>query len=154
MEKRPFLLLEILIALSLVIICILPLVRQPLKLYKEEMQSLEKMELERLAEWTFTEVKELLLKNDIPWEAIPQKDVETGLFSLSTSAIHIPGCNPEVIERSFSLKGKGEKIGYNGTIYRQLRVNIFLNQQQYEFRIPVSAEGYLQHLHRAGTSGQ
>jgi hypothetical protein len=137
MKKRNFLLIEILIAFVLVMICIVPLVKQPLKLYKDEMAYLEKMELERLADWTFIEVKELLLKNEIPWEKIPPKKMETDPFPLASSTIHIPGNKPRQVSRSFTLKGRGEKTGPKDQIYRQLGVYIFLNGQRYEFRLPI-----------------
>lgn len=137
MKKRTFLLLEVLIAFILVTICIIPLVKQPLKLYKDEMVHLEQLELERLADWTFLEVKELLLKNEIPWEKIPEKKMETGPFSMQASSIQIPGCKAKAIARSFTLKGRGEKVGNNSEIYRQLGIYIFLNGRKYEFRLPV-----------------
>lgn len=137
MKKRPFLLLEVLIALLLVILCAVPLVNQPLKLYKKEIKNLETMEMERLADWTFTEVKEILLKNEIPWKKIPAKAETTALFSLPPSTIQIPGCTPKKIERSFQLSGRGEKIGTGNATVRQLGVYIFLNEEKYTFRLPV-----------------
>jgi hypothetical protein len=136
-KKRTFLLLEVLIAFVLVTICSIPLVKQPLKLYKDEMEYLEKMERERLADWTFTEIREMLLKNEIPWKKIPAKGVETAPFPLSPMVIEIPGCKTKVIERSFVLKGRGQKIGLNDAEFRQIGVYIFLNDHKYEFRIPV-----------------
>ena len=137
MKKRPFLLLEVLLALSLVIICAVPLVKQPLKLYKNEVAYLEKMERERLADWTFTEVKEILLKNGIPWEKIPPRGTKTGPFPLPSVVMEIPGCKTKVIERKFFLKGRGEKVGKENQIYRQIGVHVILNGYEYEFRIPV-----------------
>lgn len=137
MKKRPFLLLEILIAFTLVTICAIPLVKQPLKLYKGEIEYLKKMEQERLADWTFTEIEELLLKNAIPWEEIPGKDVTTSPFPLPSVTLEIPRCKPKIIERSFVLNGRGEKVGSNNEIYRQIGVLVFLNKQKYEFRLPV-----------------
>lgn len=137
MKKRSFLLLEILIAFSLVTICIIPLVRQPLKLYKEEMECLEKMEMERLADWTFTEVKEILLKKEIPWEKIPAKSQYTEHFPLPPSTIQIPGCATKKVERSFQFSGRGEKKGADNAVIRQLGVYVFLNKEKYTFRLPV-----------------
>lgn len=137
MKKRTFLLLEILIAFVLVAVCAIPLVKQPLKLYKNEMAYLQKMEQERLADWTFTEIKEILLKNEIPWEKIPAKGVETSPFPLPSVTIEIPGCTSKVIERSFTLRGRGEKVGLHDEVYRQIGVCIFLNEQKYRFRIPI-----------------
>lgn len=137
MKKRSFLLLEVLIAFLLVTLCLVPLVKQPLKLYKEEMAYLEQMEKERLADWTFTEVKELLLKNEIPWEKIPEKSAESDPFPLSPMTIHIPGCKPKTVRRKFHLTGRAEKLGMENQTYRQLGVYIFLDDQKYQFRLPV-----------------
>lgn len=137
MKKKPFLLLEVLIALSLVLICAIPLVKQPLKLFRDEMVHLQKMELERLADWTFTEIKEILLKNEIPWKKIPLKYGESGPFDLPSTTIAIPGCSPKEIERTFTLVGRGEILGKQGEVYRQLGVMIYLNEKKYEFRLPV-----------------
>lgn len=117
--------------------CILPLAKQPLQLYKSEYVYLEKMELERLADWTFTEVKELLLKNEIPWEQIPGKSVETESFFLPPSTIQIPGYAPKKVERSFFLTGRGEKLGLAGETYRQLGIYIHLNGKKFSFRMPI-----------------
>jgi len=136
MKKRTFLLIEILISFMLVAICIVPLVKQPLKLYREEMSRLEQIEKERLADWTFTEIKEMLLKNEIPWEKIPTRGVESTVFPLPSSKIEIPGCTPNFVKRSFILKGEGEKIG-GDTMYRQIGVYVFLNEEKYRFRIPI-----------------
>lgn len=137
MKKRTFLLLEILIAFVLVAICLIPLVKQPLKLYKEEIAYLERMEQERLADWTFTEVKEMLLKNEIPWEKIPAKGGISKPFSLPPATLQLPGCPTKTIQRTFILQGKGEKIGLQDQTYRQLTIHILLNKQIYKFKLPI-----------------
>lgn len=137
MKKRPFLLIEVLIAFLLVTICSVPLVKQPLKLYKDEMEYLEKMERERLADWSFTEIKEILIRNDIPWEKLPIKGAETAPIPLSPMTLELPGCRKKLIERSFVLKGRGQRMKDASAEYRQLGVYIFLDQYKYEFRIPV-----------------
>jgi hypothetical protein len=137
MKKRTFLLLEILITFSLLTICSVPLVKQPLKLYKDEMAHLEKMELERLADWSFTEIKEILLKNGIPWDKIPAKGGKSGPFSLGMVTLEIPGCKTKAIRRSFILTGRGEQNGTKDQIYRQLGICVLLNEQKMWFRLPV-----------------
>ncbi len=124
MKKKPFLLLEILIAFLLVAVCAVPLVTQPLKLYRAEMKFLEQMERERLANWTFSELKEKLLKNEIPWGKIPQKGMKGQPIPLPPAFIQIPGCAPKKVERTFTLMCKGEKKGLKEEIYRLLYVRI------------------------------
>lgn len=124
MKKRTFLLFEILIAFLLVVLCAVPLVSQPLKLYRSEMKFLEQLERERLADWTFSEIKEMLLKNEIRWEKIPAKGIKSPSFSLPSTQIHIPGCSPKQIQRTFTLHCKGEKEGLRDEIYRLLYIDI------------------------------
>ena len=136
MKKKPFILIEVLIAFSFVLLCIVPLIRQPLKFYQNQINTLEKMELERLADWTFTEVKEILLKNSIPWGKIPEKHATTGPFQLPPALLDIPGCNKKKIKRSFTLIGIGEKIGTSGNLYRQIKIKIALGKKLTPFFSP------------------
>ncbi len=136
MKKRSFLLLEILIAFFLVTLCIVPLVRQPLSLYRSELERLEAMEKERLADWTFTEVKEMLLKNEIPWEKIPNKSETAGPFPLPDAVIQLPGCSPKIIKRTFTMTGRGKKPGPNDADLRQLGIYIHFGKDKYSFRLP------------------
>ncbi len=68
MEKRPFLLLEILLAISLVLLCIGPLVKGPFSLCKEGKKELIKLELERFADEKYLFVREHL--SDHKWNEI------------------------------------------------------------------------------------
>ncbi len=141
MKKRTFLLFEALLALALVVACVVPLVKQPLQLYKDEINSLEGMEEERLADWTFTEIKELLLKNEIPWKEIPEKGTKTNPFPLPSAMIQIPGCKPKVVERSFTLFAKAEKVNPPNELYRHLHICVTLNEESYTFRLPIRKFG-------------
>jgi hypothetical protein len=140
MKKKPFILLEILIALFLVILCGFPLIKEPLKLYHDEIKQLEKMEKERLADWTFTEIKEILLKNGIPWEKIPAKGEKSEPFPLLPVKLEIPGSHTRTIDRSFILSGRGEKMGEQNCVYRQLGIYIHLGDDTYAFRLPVQKQ--------------
>lgn len=137
LRKKPFLLLEVLVAFVLLTICLVPLVKQPLLLYKKERACLEEMEWERLADWTFTEVKELLLKNEIDWEKIPKPLKTSANFPLPPKTICLPGYDPKEIERHFQLYTYGEKQGLENQTYRQLKVTVFLKTKSYEFRLPI-----------------
>jgi hypothetical protein len=123
-KKRAFILLEVLIALTLVMLCAFPLIVKPLYNYRYEMQALEEMERERLADWTFSEIKEQMLKAAIPWEKLPSHNVTTGPFSMEPAAIQVPGRAAKRIERSYTLFGKGKKVGVKGEVYRMIYVKI------------------------------
>lgn len=125
-SKHTFLLLEILIAILLVSLCLIPLIQSPIQSYRAEMKLLEEMEGERLAEWSFSEVKDKLLKNEIPWDKIPSLTEKSAPIDLPPITIQIPGSKPKKIERSFVLRcgKKGEKEGLKGEIYRMMHVDI------------------------------
>jgi len=108
----------------LVILCALPLILEPLRLYLSEMKLLEEIEGERLADCTFLEIKEKLLKNEIPWKNLPVHKGPRITYPLSTSTIQVPGRPKKSIQRSFSLKCRREKEGLRGEIYRIFDVNI------------------------------
>jgi hypothetical protein len=135
--KRTFLLLEVLIALLLVSLCIVPLVRQPLRMYKNELAKLEILEKERLADWVYSEVKENLIKNKIPWAKIPKKNQTTGPFPLPSVKLHLPGCREKTIPCQFTLLGKGDKKGPQGEDFRLVYMSLFLDEQKYVYRIPI-----------------
>lgn len=124
MRKRPFVLLEVLIALTLLMLCAIPLIVKPIRVYRSEMRVLEEGEGERLADWTFSEIKEMLAKNAIPWEKLPALKQTTEPFILSPLPIQVPGRVPKQIQRSFTLYGKGEKQGLHEEIYKMLYVKI------------------------------
>lgn len=136
MKKRTFVLLEILIAFFLISLCAIPLVTGPLKLYKMQTKQLINMEKERLADWTFSEIKEQFLKNEIPWSKIPPKGEMSPSISLSPAKILIPNSEPREVTRRFVLKttGEGETTKH---LVRQLRVFIYLDEKMYEFYQPV-----------------
>jgi hypothetical protein len=131
-KKRTFLLLEILIALSLATLCIVPFVKQPLFLYKKELAALEQIEKERLADWTFTEIEEMFLKNEIPRSEIPDKGENSIVFSLPDAHICIPNHAPKVIHRTFYIKTRGDKGAS-----RQLGIYVHLDNDLYSFRLPI-----------------
>ena len=70
MKRRCFLLLEVLIALSILALAILPLMSLPFRFAKEEVKSLELMTLERVALSSFLDMQERLCKNSVPWSLI------------------------------------------------------------------------------------
>ncbi len=73
-KKRPYLLLELVIAFFLLSICALPLVRNPLQLLKQQYDAIERAELARLAAVDFADLKAVLNKSkktgNIPWDQL------------------------------------------------------------------------------------
>ncbi|MBI3508250.1 MAG: hypothetical protein HY069_01255 [Chlamydiia bacterium] len=140
MQKRSFLLLEILIALSLIGICIVPLVSRPLELLQAENKILWEMEGERLADWTYSEIQIQLFKNAIPWEKLPTKEKKKVDFSLPDIIANIPG-KERRIKRHFTLEyDLGRDV--EAQSYRLFKVQIHftpeLNKKKgYEYQVIV-----------------
>lgn len=129
MKKRPFLLLEVLIALLLIELFTVFFLKQPILAYRKELANLEELERQRIADWSFSEVKEKLFKNEIPWESLPQKRGDKkGPFPLEPPCyIDIPSFLKKKVERSFSLHYQRQKTGRHGETYRLLEVKIFFS---------------------------
>lgn len=142
MKKKPFLLLEVLIALALVLLAAVPLIVQPIRLYRAELKLLEQVEGERIADWTFSEIKESLLKNEIPWEKIPSKDHTSASFALAPVELQIPGVRAKSIQRSFTLFCKAEKEGLYGETYRLIYVNLSFSPRLYPRKKTSKASDY------------
>jgi hypothetical protein len=141
LKKRSFLLLEVLLAIALVAVFAAPLMRWPIQHYRSQMNRLEDFERRRIADWTFTEIKELLLKEAIPWDRLPSKD-ETARFSLPDAKMILPKLPPRLISRSYTLKCKGEKQGLHGETFRLFRVEVYLDSKKnYRYRILVQRLG-------------
>jgi hypothetical protein len=66
-RKKPYLLLELLIGIALLITFSIPLMHDPFRLLEQERIALERMELERISEWEFAQVKKQFYRNEIPW---------------------------------------------------------------------------------------
>jgi hypothetical protein len=137
MKKKSFLLLEVLIALTLVTISALPLVKEPLHLFKAEFKAFEELEQERLANLAFVEVKEAFYNHKIPWEKIPEKKDTSSPIPLSPVTIQIPGRPPKTVPCSFTITCTGKKEGLKDQIYKNLLINVKIQERNYSFKIPV-----------------
>jgi hypothetical protein len=89
------------------------------------MKLLEEIEGERLADCSFMEIKEKLLKNEIPWKKLPPNKSPPLSYPLAAVQLQIPGKAQKTIQRFFTLTCVKEKEGLNGEIYRIFDVNIY-----------------------------
>lgn len=72
-KQRPYLILELMIALAVVALSIAPLTRLPAAHLRAQIRTLEKMELAREGEFVFAKLKANLYKADPPWGNILHK---------------------------------------------------------------------------------
>lgn len=102
-KRRSFLLLEVLIALSLLVTCALPMASFPSSALTKEIHLAYESQARRLAQIGLAQIKEQLYKNEIPWEKIPkQKQESYELFQNSCSAT-LPLAGKRLFKRKASL---------------------------------------------------
>jgi hypothetical protein len=123
-KKNNFLLLEILIAISLISICSIPLSRIPLSFLRNELKTLETIECERIAENTFCEISQNLLKEKQPWNKIVNEQKKANLIKLKPLELCIDNFYTKEVKRYCKL-WKKEKTTPTGT-YRLIKIRIFL----------------------------
>lgn len=81
-RKRPFLLLELLIALTLFLFCAPFFIKDPLLLLNKEISSLEKMELQRMAENSFACIMGKLQAQEIDWKSFSEPKSKTAYIEM------------------------------------------------------------------------
>lgn len=134
-KKHPFVLLEILIALALTSLAALPLALSPIHALQKEREMLEEIEAGRIADYSFSEIKEMLLQNSIPWEELSTSKKNYFLDDLS---FYLPGFQERVVQRKFTVQVRREKEGENNAVYRQLHITLFLtgaSKSTFEFEL-------------------
>ena len=130
MKKRSFFLIEVLIALFFISICLIPFVEQPISLFRQEIQKIEELELELLANQSFATIAQQLYANSIPWEKIPIKGEKYLVVPLSKENLQIKKTN-KIVTRQAYVKTESEKISKQERLpYRLITVNIELSYYQ------------------------
>ena len=125
-KKAHSFLLEVILSLALVIIAIFPLVRIPLNSFRSEIQTMEKITCERLAENTFSEIKLLLYKNEIHWESMFKGKKQAKRHVLPNEKILLEDIAKKEVQRTFRIVVEKEKEGEEKKIYRLLLVEVEL----------------------------
>jgi hypothetical protein len=122
--KRPAVLLEVLIAISLLTIGAVLLVRQPILFYRAELDQLERVECDRIATWTYTEIRELLMKGTIRWSQIPPLGERSQPWTLPPAKLEIPTLLSRTAARRFWIETLREKQDAEGNVFRLLSLQI------------------------------
>ena len=132
-NKRPFLLIEILVAFVIISLLSVPLIRNPIYFFTHQIQSLEKLECERIADLTFLEIKleSYKDKNSFDINAIGRtikqaKEIYLEDYLLDTF-------NQKPIKRWYKLTStKKMKENFEGKFYKFLNVQVSLQPQGIE----------------------
>lgn len=125
-NKQAFVLLELLIALSLFCLCIVPLAQLPFSALQSEIKSCQRMKLQRLADLTFAEVQAELFQRSIPWEKIDcPRERKTQLLN-DTLTVSLKGLGSKQFARRCSLWTSRRKTGKNGEQYRLVTLELHL----------------------------
>jgi len=134
MKKHYFILLEILIALTLIVLLSIPLIRNPIYFYKKELCNLKEIELKNIENESFNMVKEMLFKNEVPLKKlIFEKKSETEFLPLPSQKFFIPGFTDKEIPIFYritlqKLASNPKKVKENK--YYRLNVEIALENQK------------------------
>lgn len=132
--------MEVLIAITLLAIFAPWLMSLPTHHYKVQIQRFESLEKQRIADWTYSEVKEILLKHSIPWKRLPEFDKPPMTFHLPEAPLYLPGLSSKTIKRSFSLRCRKEKEGKLGEIFRLYELIIsFGDPEKHKYLILVQS---------------
>ena len=126
MKKRATVLLEILIALTLVMVALVPLIRQPIQFQLAEKKQIQRIEADRIAAWTYSEIREQFLKGEFRWEEIPKFQEESKVYELDGG-------------RAFTLKTLEEKE-HEGKISRLVGVHLRLKNAKATYRLIVEKQ--------------
>lgn len=136
-KKLPFLLLEVLIGISLLIVFAPLLMRLPIHHYKSQIRHFEELEKQRISDWTYSEIKETLLKGAIAWKMLPERSKDSKNFPLSNTSLYLPGLKSKTLKRSFALKCKSEKEGKQGEIFRLYELVIYVGDSPFKYMLVI-----------------
>lgn len=127
MRRKTYLLLELLIACSLLALCAVPLIRNPMQNARGERRTLEKIELQRLAEAAFAMIFEKIHKNEIPWEAFSSKTLPNLPYWKDQVQIDLPDVSHSKFERKIYIWTPSQKEGSENEEIRNIKIKISFN---------------------------
>jgi len=125
--KKNFLLIEILIAISLITMLTIPLIRNPIFFCRSQIKSIEKIECERIADLTFLDIKLKFYKNQIDISNIQKYEEKASKSFLKP--YFLDSLKNKKIKRSYKMYSKKEKLTPNNEIYKLVHLKIFLQPQ-------------------------
>jgi hypothetical protein len=121
MKKRPFLLMELIIALLLLSLCALPLMKLPFSALKKQTLDAEEILLSLDSEVSLASIKELFYQNAIPWKTI--ESASTSRQILTQEVKKIQGIDYP-INQNISIKSATLKPGRGKETWAKVSIEI------------------------------
>jgi hypothetical protein len=143
-KKRPYLLLELMITLFIVSSACLPLVRAPMASLYSQLSVLQQIELERLAEVDFANIKADLFKNEISWAQVLNADSHL-LYSQKKVNLDLTEKSDPSFEEKIYIYAKGHKRDKELKDYISVHIKILFEPIPY--KKPLSGEKPLSFKH-------
>ena len=132
-RKKSFLLAEILLAMFLIAVCALPLVKGPIVIFRKEIENIEKIEEQRIANLAFFEIKKILYEQKIPWSELGTEGKNIKRY-LKEASYNLPITRGEkkvkIHYRIFPLLPQKDP---DKKPHRYLAINIYFNDAQKEY---------------------
>jgi hypothetical protein len=125
-KKYHFLLLEVMIAFTLVFCFTFPLIRKPYDLFNFERKKLLKIEKERIAVLSFTEILEKLYKKEFSSKDLNVKTITKAKIFILTPFNSIIG---KSINRKYKLIRKTKKNTPNNNVCKKMKILLFLEDK-------------------------
>lgn len=123
-KKHSFVLIELLIALSLFILCIIPLIEIPFNAINSEIKSYQQLELQRIADLTFADIESQLFQNTLSWDEIKVKKNKKTQIQKNIVTINLQGFGQKKIQQTCSIWTSRCKKGKKSEKYRLLTLEI------------------------------
>lgn len=140
MKKRTVALLEVLIALTLIVLCAVPLMRQGVATHQAEMAQMERVEAGRIAAWSYAEIKEKFLNKEFRWAQIPILQGKSKTLSLSDAPLQLDPLPTRLVKREYTLRTLREKQEPDGRTYRLLAIQLAIGAHTFTYRLTVYNE--------------
>ena len=128
-QKRSFLLFEVLISLALITLCLFPLLKPHIGIQKKQKERLEKIQLERFSKAAFCKVKEKLCENKTwSWHLL-LKGV-SGELDIPAN-VYLGGKEPLAYQTSYHIQKMDNSTKKDGALVLQVDI-YFTSRKQHK----------------------
>jgi hypothetical protein len=131
-SSRSFLLLEMLIALTLVMLCIMPFINVPFRIVQDELLAIERIELQHISDNAFAHIKQLIYLKDIPWQQICQAKESKVLVLEEKVVLPFKELAEKKIQMNCFLYSSGKKSD-NEQEHRLVTVEVYFEKPKAKF---------------------